>query len=88
MNSKFEKIYNELLVEYSIPKQFDIKVTDFTPETIQDEQKMQQYFKANKIKFKKLNGVTRVGKCMRDMKDHLIQMRDNDVQLTAVEVEE
>jgi len=47
-------------------------------------------FKSDKFKeiIKKLNGTTRRGKCARDLHDKIIQDRDNDVQLTAVEVEE
>ena len=84
---KFQDMYDELLVEYSIPK-FDNAVMDVNPSTVELIKQGEQ--KLNKLEqmIKKINGVTRRGKCMRDLHDKCIQKRDNDVQLTAVELEE
>ena len=83
MNKKFQQLYEELLVEYSIPK-----VSDISIKQLQDEKQTQKKCKKVKKVIKTLNDVTRAGKCLRDLKDKIIQDRDNTVQLTAVEVEE
>ena len=84
----FNELYNELMVEYSIPKQFTSAVTDIDINTIKDEKNNQIKMDKFKTMMKKLTGSTRRGKCARDLHDKKIQDRDNDVQTTAVEVEE
>ena len=79
---KFEQLYQALLVEYEILpsalKQQKVKIL----------QNQNSKFKNELKKFKKANGVTRQNKCMRDIHDKKIQNRDNDVQTTAIEIEE
>ena len=88
MKQHFEEMYNQLVVEYSLPKQFTVKPTDLTGEDYKKKKKNQNFQDTLKKIIKNMNGVTRRGKCMRDIHDKIIQDRDNDVQTTAVEVEE
>ena len=82
---KFNKLYNEIINEDT---KFNNAVMDVNPTTVVDiQQSVKKLAELEQI-VKKINGVTRRGKCMRDLHDKCIQKRDNDVQLTAVELEE
>jgi hypothetical protein len=75
---KFEELYENTVK----------KLSDLSPEDIEKIESFFDIIQRNKNKIKMMNGVTRRDKKNRDMHDEIIKNRDNDVQLTAVEVEE
>ena len=82
---KFNKLYNGIINE---DVKFNNAVMDVNPTTVVDiQQSVKKLAELEQI-VKKINAVTRRGKCMRDLHDKCIQKRDNDVQLTVVELEE
>ena len=64
------------------------KLSDLSPEDLEKIDNFFDIINRNKNRIKMLNGVTRRDKKNRDVHDEIIRKRDNDVQLTAVEVEE
>lgn len=88
MKKQFKELYDQLRVSYSLPKEFTTKPSDLTSNEYEDNKEKQNFNDTMKKIIKKMNGVSRRGKCMRDLHDKRIQSRDNDVQTTAVEVEE
>lgn len=91
MNHEFNELYHQIINEYNIlpeSQTFAVPLTELTPETIIDGQNIISYFDEIGLAYKMLNGKVRLSKPLRDLKDELITLRDNDVQLTAVEVEE
>ena len=80
--------FDTIIENMKIPKQFLTKVSDLTPDELKKQKEQKNIEDKEKETVKKLNGVTRQNKYARDLHDKKIQDRDNDVQTTAVEVEE